>query len=168
VTLRLPGPLTRSLAVRDVKLDVQPSGAALVLALRPGGSVLIPSARIALRVSRGSRTVLRSDTTLGQLFPGSGVTYRTAWNGRPTKGTYHVTGVIRPKGAAPVRIDRTVAFTPAAVKELKRETPPVATESATVSVPVWVWAAVVLVLILLVGLSVAVVRLKRRADASPA
>jgi hypothetical protein len=140
VTVRLPGPLTRELAVRDVKLDVQPSGAALVLALEPDGSVLTQSAQVTLKVSRGDRTVLTDDTTLGQLFPGSDVAYRKAWNGRPTKGAYRVTGVIRPKDAAPVRIDRTITFTPAAVKELKCETPPVATEIGT-TLPVRVWIA---------------------------
>jgi hypothetical protein len=165
VTIRLPGPLTRELAVRDVKLDVKPSGAALALTLRPGGSVLMQSAQVTLRVSRGRRTVLTEDTTLGQLFPRSDVVYRTAWTGRPTKGDYHVTGVIRPKDAAPVKIDRTITFTPAAVKELKRLTPPVATEPGTNTVPFWVWVASAIAAALLVGLSVAVVRLQRRASA---
>lgn len=162
LTIRLPGPLTRTLAVRKVELDVQPSGASLVLDLQPGGSVLTQDATVKLRVSRGTQTVLTHDATLGQLFPGSGLDYRVAWKGRPTQGSYRVTGVIRPKGAAPVIIDRTVTFTPAKVNELKRETPPVATTPATNTLPLWVWLALAVAVTLLVGLSVTVLRLKRR------
>ncbi len=60
-----------------------------------------------------------------------------------------------------MRIDRTIAFTPAAAKELRRETPPVATEAGTTTLPMWIWTAAAIAAALLVGLSVAVVRLKR-------
>lgn len=167
LTVRLPGPLTRELAMRDVKLDVKPSGAGLVLALKPRGTVLMQSAQVKLRVSRGARTVLTDDTTLGQLFPGSGLDYRIAWKGQPTEGEYRVKGNIRPKGAAPVLIDETVTFTPAKVTELKRETPPLATATQS-GLPMWVWLALGVAAAALIALSVAVVRLKRRTVVAPA
>ena len=137
-----------------------------MLALRPGGSVLTQSARVKLRVSRGARTVLTDDTTLGQLFPGSGLDYRIAWKGQPTKGDYRVKGAIRPKDAEPVFIDEMVTFTPAAVKELKRETPPVASApAAETGLPVWVWLALAGAAAALIALSVAVIRLKRHTAA---
>ena len=109
-----------------MKIKVDPVGAGLVLGLRPGGTILTQSAAVKLRVSRGSRTIFRHSSTLGQLFPNDSFDFRIPWTGRPTEGAYLVRGVIRPKGAAPVYINRTVTFTAAKVKELKRETPPVA------------------------------------------
>lgn len=163
VTVRLPGPLTRGMVVRDVDLDVLPSGAALQLALKPSGSVLTESAHVRVRVSRGGRTVLADDTTLGQLFPGSRFVHRTPWHGRPTKGTYSVTGLIQPEDGAPVRFARTIAFTPADVRQLERETPPGAAGPGAAALPVWVWVGSAIAAALLLGLSVAVVRLRRRA-----
>ena len=60
LTIRLPGPLTRKLTLRSVALDVQPSGAGLVLGLLPRGTVLMQDAKVKLRVSRGKRTILRN------------------------------------------------------------------------------------------------------------
>jgi len=163
ITIRLPGPLTRKLTLRSVKLDVSAAGAGLVLGLLPRGTVLMQSAPVKLRVSRGKATILRNSSTLGQLFPGSKLDYRIAWNGRPTKGDYLVRGVIRPKGAAPVYINQSITFTPAKVKELKRETPPVAQVAPSKDgLPMWVWLALGGAAALLLTLSLAVWRLARR------
>jgi len=168
ITIRLPGPVTRKLTLRDVKLDVQPAGAGLVLGLMPRGTVLMQDAKVKLRVSRGKRTILRDSSALGQLFPDSKLDYRIAWNGRPTEGSYRVKGFIRPRAAAPVYIDEMVKFTPAKVKELKRETPPVATAPGTNSMPGWVWIALAGGATLLLALLLAVWKLARRRPAAPA
>jgi len=161
LTIRLPGPLSRGLALRSVKLTIQPVGAGLVLGLLPGGSELIETAQITLRVLRGTRTVFTYASTLGQLFPGASLNYRIPWVGRPTPGTYHVLGVIRPKDAAAVNIDRTVEFTPANATQLKRETPPVP-QQPTSGIPGWVWLALATAAALLIALSLAVWKLTRR------
>ena len=169
ITIRLPGPLTRKLTLRSVSLDVSAAGAGLVLGLLPRGTVLMQDAKVKLRVSRGRKTVLRNASALGQLIPDSKLDYRIAWNGRPTEGAYRVKGVIRPKGAAPVYIDRTITFTPAKVAELKRETPPVAevAPAEDPGLPMWVWLALAAAAALLLTLSLAVWRLARRPSRTP-
>ena len=141
LTIRLPGPLTRKLTLRSVSLDVSAAGAGLVLGLLPRGTVLMQDATVKLRVSRGKRTILRNASTLGQLIPDSRLDYRIAWNGRPTKGSYRVKGVIRPRAAKPIFIDRMITFTPAKAKALKEQAPPVAEAPSTNSTPAWVWVA---------------------------
>jgi len=168
ITLRLPGPLTRKLTLRSVRIKVDPAGAGLILGLRPGGTILTQSAPVKLRVSRGARTTFRHASTLGQLFPNDSFDFRIPWVGRPTEGDYLVRGVIRPKGAAPVYINQTVTFTPAKVKELKRETPPVAepAPAKAAGLPMWVWLALTGGGALLLVLLFAIWRLARRARAA--
>jgi hypothetical protein len=164
MTVRLPGPLSRTLALRSLGITVQPAGAGLVLGLLPGGSDLIGSTRVNLRVLRGSRTILTDTSTLGQLFPGAGLDFRIPWVGQPTKGTYRVVGVIRPAGAAAIYIDQTIGFSPAKVTQLARETPPGATTPGPTppSTPVWAWVALGVAGALLFGLLFLVWKLRRR------
>jgi hypothetical protein len=138
-----------------------------VLGLLPRGTVLMQDATVRLRVSRGSRTILRNDSALGQLIPDSRIAYRIAWNGRPTKGAYRVKGVIRPKAAKPVYVDRMIRFTPAKVNELRRETPPVAGEAALEApgLPSWVWLALAVGAGLLLALLLVIWKLARRRPA---
>jgi hypothetical protein len=168
ITIRLPGPLKRKLTLRNVKLDVQPAGAGLMLGLQPRGSVLMQDAKVRLRVSRGTRTILKHASTLGQLFPGSKLDYRIAWKGQPTEGSYRVKGVIRPRAAKPVYIDQSVKFTPAKAKELKRETPPVATAPGAGTTPPWVWIALAGGAALLLALLFVIWKLARRRPVAPA
>jgi hypothetical protein len=88
ITVRLPGPLTRGLTLRSVKLSVQPTGAELVLALVPSGSELIQQTHVTLVVRRGTHTVLTYNSALGQLFPGAALNFRIPWKGRPTTSVY--------------------------------------------------------------------------------
>lgn len=138
-----------------------------MLGLRPAGNVLIQSAPVRLRVSRGTRTILRHTSTLGQLFPRSGRDFRVPWAGRPSEGSYRVRGVIRPTGAAPVHIDRTVRFTAAKVTALKRATPPVPQAEAP-GLPMWVWLALAGAAVLLIALSLAFWRFARRVGGAAA
>jgi hypothetical protein len=73
ITIRIPGPLTRSLALRSVNLSVGSAGAALMLGLLPGGTELTEAAQVDLRVLRGAQTIFKSATGLGQLFPVGGL-----------------------------------------------------------------------------------------------
>ena len=161
LTIRLPGPLTRSLALRSAMLIVAPVGASLRLALRAGGSELIEAAQLNVRVLRGSRTIFTYASTLGQLFPTTSLNYDVPWQGRPTPGSYRVLGTIRPTGTAPVNIDTTVKFTGANAAQLKRETPPVS-GAATNGLPGWVPIALTIATALLIALSLAVYKLARR------
>ncbi|MDA0179659.1 hypothetical protein OJ997_05080 [Solirubrobacter phytolaccae] len=163
ITVRLPGRLYRRLTLRSVTIKVEPAGAGLVLALRPGGTQLITSASVNLTVSRGAKTVITHASTLGQLFPGEGLNFRIPWTGRPTEGDYRVKGVIRPKLAKPIFIDQTVTFTPKKAAEAEAETTPIASTGGT---PGWVWVALALgaalVLALLVTMLVLVLKLRHQ------
>jgi hypothetical protein len=141
VTIRLPGRLSRTLAVRSARITVQPVGAGLVLGLLPRGTELIESARIKLRVLRGDHTIFNYVSTLGQLFPD---------------------GVIYPQGTAAVNISQAVEFTAAKATQLKHVTPPTA-QPATSSLPGWVWVVLAAGAAGLITLSVAVWKLARRA-----
>ncbi len=165
ITVRLPGPRAHRLTLDAVRLKVEPAGAGLVLGLLPRGTELIPATRVDLHVERGSRRVLAHHAVLGQLFPGDALDYRIAWKGRPTEGDYHVVGVIRPRGAPPIHIDRTVTFTPAIAKELKRKTVP---GPSLPGLPLWVWLVLGAAGALLLFLLFAVWRLKRQPVGQPA
>ena len=160
LTIRLPGALKRDLGLGPVKIDVKPAGAALTLGLRPGGNVLIDDAPIALKVTRGSRTVVAHRSALGQLFPGAGLTYRIPWEGRPTAGEYRVQGEIRPAGADTIRIDQTLKFTSKAESTMQDEAAVPGARSA--ALPLWAWIALTGGGVLLTGLSAAVLTLTRR------
>ncbi len=162
LTIRLPGPLTRSLALRSAAINVQPVGAGLILNLLPGGTELIQSATIRLRVTRGSTVVLRSTAGLGQLFPGEPLAYRIPWRGKPTKGSYQVSGVITPRGAAPISINQQVTFTPAKAAALKQATPALPGTAASSSMPMWVWIALAAGAAGLLALLITVWKLARR------
>jgi hypothetical protein len=161
LTIHLPGRLSRSLALRSVNLVVAPIGAGLVLALLPGGSELTEQAQVRLRVLRGTHQVFTYASMLGQLFPGGVLSYRVPWPGRPSQGTYHVLGTIRPQGSAIIHIDTTIRFTGALATRLARDTPP-ATQPTPTGTPGWMWIALGVAAVLLIALPTAVWKLARR------
>ncbi len=161
LTIHLPGRLWPGLSLRSAKIIAEPIGAGLVLGLLPRGTELTQSAPIKLRVMRGRRTIFKYASTLGQLFPGSGLNYRIPWPGRPTPGTYHLIGQIRPNGSAVININRTIGFSSAKANRLKLETPPVAGAPSS-SMPGWIWIVLGGGAALLIGLSFAVYQLARR------
>lgn len=163
LTVRGPGPLSRSLRLRSVALAVRPADAALELGLLPSGTVLLGSARVKLRVQRAGKTLFTHAANLGQLFPATVLTYKIPWRGRLTPGAYRVRGVVRPLGAAAVPIDKTVTFTPAKQAALERATPH--TAHASRGLPAWVWLALGGAALLLTVLLAAVWRLRRAARA---
>jgi hypothetical protein len=132
-----------------------------VLGLTPGGSELTEAAPVKLRVTRGTRTILKSRSTLGQLFPGSALDYRIAWPGRPTPGTYRVVGQIRPVGSPVIYINRTIVFSAAKADQFSRETAAVTARPSS-GMPGWLWGVLGGGAAVLVGLSLTVIKLARR------
>jgi hypothetical protein len=162
VTIRVPGPLTRSLSLTSVKLNAGSSGAALVLGLLPGGTELTERAEVKLRVLRGPRTIFTYTGGLGQLFPGvGGLSFRIPWRGLPRPGRYRVLGTIRPQGSAVINIDQTIGFTAAKAAQLARALPSVA-QAPRSGTPAWMWIALAVAVALLLALLLTVWRLARR------
>jgi hypothetical protein len=161
LTIHLPGRLSRSLALRSVKLVVAPIGAGIVLGLLPGGSELTEQARVKLRVLRGIHQVFTYASTLGQMFPGGILNYRISWPGRPRQGTYHVLGTIRPQDSATIHVNHTITFTGALATRLARDTPP-GTQPATTGTRGWMSVALGVAAVLLIALPTAVWKLARR------
>jgi hypothetical protein len=161
LTIHLPGRLSRSLSLRSVKLIVAPIGAGLVLGLLPGGSELTEQAQVRLRALRSERVIFTSTSTLGQLFPGDSLNYRVPWPGRPSEGTYHIVGTIRPQGAATIDVNKMIRFTGALATRLVRDTAP-ATQQAAPGTPEWMLVALGVAAVLLIALPTAVWKLARR------
>jgi hypothetical protein len=168
ITIRLPGPLTRGLALHSAKLIVSPTGAGLVLGLRADGSELIESARIKLRILRGAHTVFRYASTLGQLFPGASLSYRVPWPGSPVPGSYSVVGVVRPVGAPAVNINQTVTYTAKNAVHYRRVTTPGPPAPQPKSIiPAWMWAALAIGALAMLALAATVVRMRRPSTGAP-
>jgi hypothetical protein len=161
LTIHLPGRLSRSLSLRSVKLTIEPIGAGLMLGLVPGGNELTQGARVHLRILRDTRTIFTYTSTLGQMFPGGGLSYRVPWPGRPTPGIYRLLGTIRPQGSPVIYVDRTFSFSTHSAAQLERVTPPAAQLPATAT-PGWVWIALGCGAALLIALSLTVLKLARR------
>jgi hypothetical protein len=167
LTIHLRGRLWRGLSLRWVKLIAEPIGAGLVLGLRPSGTELTQGARMHLRVLRGARRIFTYNSTIGQMFPGDGLSYRISWPGRPTPGSYRLLGTIRPRGLPVIKVDRTFGFSTHSANHLKSMTPS-ATQAPTTRTPGWVWVALGCGVALLTALLVAVLKLAGRPHGSVA
>jgi hypothetical protein len=164
ITVRLPGPRQHRLSLRSAGIEVVPAGAGLILGLLPEGTELIPSTEVELEVTRGRRSILTHEATLGQLFPGAPLDYRIPWQGRPTEGEYRVVGELRPQGAPPVTVDRTLTFTSDVADELESRTAPPA--GAAPGQPLWLWVVLGCASALVIVSLLAVLRMKRRLAAT--
>jgi hypothetical protein len=163
MTIALPGRRTRALALDGLKLPVDASGAALSVALRNTGTVLIRRAAVDLRVRRDGRTLFRHQAGLSEILPESPLVYRIPWKGTPMQGTYRVVGTIRPAGAETLHVDAPVTFTEHTARELERKAEEVVLPES--SVPPLVWLALAAAVALLAGMAVMLLRTRRRVPA---
>ncbi len=161
ITIRLPGPLSRSLALNSAHLAVRPAGSQLVLGVGVSGTELIDETHINLRVLRGRRTIFSYASTLGQLFPDAPLNYHIPWDGELRDGTYHVTGSIRPEGASAVNINRTIKVSRADAAQATHDAAATTRPGAS-NIPPWIWLTLALAAALLIALSASVWKLTRR------
>jgi hypothetical protein len=165
VRLTAPGPLAAHLALTRLDFSVDASGSSLRVGLRNDGNRIVRTTDIALQVSGGGRRLLAVDEKLQDFIPASGVSFPVAWPGRLRQGTYRVTGVIRPKGGPPVRVDRNVTFGTTLADRLERKTG--AAVAPDDGQPVWIWIALGVLVAAIGGITVAYVRLRRALGRTP-
>jgi hypothetical protein len=159
VRLTAPGPLATHLAVTGITFGVDASGSSLRVALRNDGNRIVRATGIDLKVSKGGRRLLVIDEHIQDFIPSSAISFPVAWRGQLKQGTYHVTGVIRPKGGASVRVNQDVIFGPKLADRLERKTGDAA--PADHGQPPWIWIALGGLFAAAGGVTLAYVRLRR-------
>jgi hypothetical protein len=122
VAVRVPGHLTRSLAVHRAAVAVTPSGASLALGLADRGNALIDQTTGTVTVTRAGRRLLHKRVELGAFVPATAITYALPWPGIPHQGTYVVTGRLTPAHARPVVFRRTFTFGTKKLHQYRQET----------------------------------------------
>jgi hypothetical protein len=158
VRLTVPGLLATRLALTEMHFGVDASGASLRIGMRNAGNQIIRETALELEVTQDGRSLLSIREEIADFITDSAISYPAAWNGALKRGAYRVTGVIRPRGGPPVRVDQTIAFTPKLADTLERETArPSAPGDAQ---PIWLWLALAAALTAAGAVSVAYVRLR--------
>jgi hypothetical protein len=122
IRFTVPGPSERKLELSTVGFDSNAAGALLRLGLRNSGNQLVRRTTLSLKVVRGGRTVLARSGAISDFVPGAAIRYPVLWPGRPVRGSYHLTGAIRPAGGPVVRIDQDVTFGNRQARAFKRAT----------------------------------------------
>jgi hypothetical protein len=160
VRLTLPGPRVARVALTDVRFGVDASGSSLRIGMRNNGNRLIRATGIDLRVSKDGRRLLSIRDEIRDFIPSTAISYPAAWSGELRRGVYRVTGVLRPEGGPPIRVDRKVSFTPELADQFKRETgAPAAPGDGQ---PIFIWGALTFALAVAGAVTVAHVRLRSR------
>jgi hypothetical protein len=160
VRLTVPGALATRLALTEMHFGVDASGSSLRVGMRNAGNQIIRETGIELQVTQDGKSLLSVRDELRDFITGSAISFPAAWRGPLRRGSYRVTGVIRPQGGPPVPVDQTVAFTPKLAHKLERKTgQPSAPGDAQ---PIWIWIALAVALTAAGAVSVAYVRLRRR------
>jgi hypothetical protein len=139
---------------------VAPTGAFLALHLRNAGNTLVERTSGRVAVLQKGRRLFSQPVRVDSFVPGTEISYPVPWRGRPVEGDYEVRGMLRPKGAAPIRFEEKVEFERSRIKEFRRETGKPATESRRSSPALLAVLALVTVLAVLLG--AAYLRLLRR------
>lgn len=124
-------------------------------------SPLPGAAAIDLRVSREGRRLLTVDEDVTDFLPDSSISFPAARAGEIARGTYRVTGVIRPRGGAPVRVDRTRTFASAMAGQLERKTGTPVPAAVEPGRSAWIWLLLGGLLAVVAGVTVAYLRLRR-------
>jgi hypothetical protein len=161
VRLTVPGPLSTRLALTKLRFGVDASGSSLRIGLRNAGNQIIRQTAIDLEVTtQDGRSLLEIREDVSDFITGSEISYPAAWRGPLKRGSYRVTGVIRPRGGPPLRVDQTIAFTPKLADKLKRKTGrPAAPNDGQA---IWMWVALAMALTAACVITVAYLRLRRR------
>ena len=162
VQFTLPGERVTGIDVKDADITVSPVGAALELDLGNSGNTLIKKTTGKLEVTKGGRRLFSPSVELGTFVPKTEIRYALAWPGTPVEGTYHVSGVLRPQGGPPVRIDKDVRFGKARIREFREETGRQAIETS--ATPAWIWAALGAAVMAAFGLLILLLWSRRRDD----
>jgi competence ComEA-like helix-hairpin-helix protein len=162
VQFTLPGERVTGLDVQGVDINVSPVGAVLQLDLANSGNSLIKTTTGRLHVTKDGRPLFSPKVKLGTFLPKTEIRYPLPWPGTPVEGTYHVSGVLRPRGAPPVRIDTDVKFGKTRIREFRQETGRQAVETSRT--PVWIWALLGLALAAVLALLLLLLRSRRRGD----
>lgn len=160
VRLWVPGDAARRLDLRDMTFAANAAGSHLDLDLGNTGRRLVRETAVDLRVSRDGKQLFRHTGDLAEFVPGTRIRYAVAWRGKPKAGTYHVSGTVTPKGAAPIEVDRDVEFAGAEAKQLEERTGDPAAPAD--DLPFLLIGAFALVLLVAASAVVAYVRLRRR------
>ena len=158
VRLTVPGPLAARLALTEMHFGVDASGSSLRVGMRNAGNQIIRETGVELEVTQDGRSLLSVRNEIRDFITGSAISYPAAWRGQLKRGSYRVTGVIRPQGGPPVAVDQTVSFTPKLADKLERKTgQPVAPVDGP---PTWIWIALAVALAATGSVTVAYVRLR--------
>jgi len=159
VRLTAPGALVTHLSVTRLAFSVDASGTSLRVGLRNDGNRIIRTTDIDLNVSSAGRRLRVVDEKLQDFIPASAISFPAAWRGPLKRGTYRVTGVIRPEGGPAVRVDQNVTFGAKLADRLERKTGDAPATAA--GQPVWLWFAFGALLMAIGGVTTAYVRLRR-------
>lgn len=152
--VRVPGDLLAEVALRDVKLEITPSGSSVDVIFANTGNVLIPSSEGRVNISQEGVVLATKKIALTSFTPGSQITVSVPFEGAPARATYRAKGFLQPLYAPVVNFDESVVFGGDESKELQRETglTPIGADDGS-GIPAWVWGlaagALVLALVLL-------------------
>lgn len=163
VQIQVPGPRRTREEVRDAEVLIQPSGASLGLKIVNTGNTLIRQTSGRITVSSRGRRLFTRRVRIDSFLPETEIVHPLPWRGTPVEGDYRITGVLRPRGGPPVRIDREASFGRERIREFREETGRPAVEAEGTSP--WVLVALAAALLAVAGLAVAYLRLRRRANA---
>jgi hypothetical protein len=150
--------LAGRLALTEMHFGVDASGSSLRVGMRNAGNQIIRETGVELEVTQDGRSLLSVRDEIRDFITGSAIFYPAAWRGQLKRGSYRVTGLIRPQGGPPVAVDQTVAFTPQLADKLERKTgqPAVPVDGP----PTWIWIAIAVALAATGSVTGAYVRLR--------
>lgn len=162
--VRVPGTLTASVELRDVKLKITPSGSSVDVVFENSGNVLIPSSEGRVNISQDEVALASRRIALTGFTPGSTISVSVPFQGAPVEATYRAKGFLEPMFAPVVNFNKTVTFGGDQSDELERETGVTAIGSEDEGIPVWL---LLLLGILILGTLLALLLALRRRRSDP-
>jgi hypothetical protein len=162
VKVTVPGALVHHVSLKGMTFGVDAAGSKLRLALVNDGTIITRATTIRLAVSSGGRKLFSVDQALGDFLPGTAIAFPVAWRGALARGTYDVSGVIQPRHAPAIQVDRKVTFTPALGRQLKDRSGQTAATVPSSGPPLAIWLALGAALAVAAFAATAYLRLRRR------